>query len=76
MASREGSRVRPERARCRRMRATADSVRRPGGHRTIARPMLPPTLAPPELAAGLGAFALMPNLRRGRVPRPGKPYAA
>jgi len=52
------------------------SVRRPGGHRTIARPMLTPTLAPPELADARGAFALMPNLRRGRVPRPGKPYAA
>jgi hypothetical protein len=38
--------------------------------------MLTPTLAPPELADGLGAFALMPNLRRGRVPRAGKPYAA
>jgi hypothetical protein len=38
--------------------------------------MLTPTLAPPELADALGAFALMPNLRRGCVPRPGKPYAA
>jgi hypothetical protein len=51
------------------MRATA-------GDRTMARPMLTPTLAPPELADALGAFALMPNLRRGCVPRLGKPYAA
>jgi len=38
--------------------------------------MLTPTLAFPELADALGAFAPMPNLRRARVPRPGKPYAA